>query len=203
MSAATFPCPRCGTAIRRNDRTRPPRLTCPRCRFLIFDYPRSCAGMLVVRDQRLLVLRRGHRPKRGFLDIPGGFMEAGESFEGAARRELKEETGLTVGRAELFAIYWDRYFLSGFGYFPTLNFYYIARWRSGEPVPADDAAGAEWVPIATLGRTRARPAWKHMRELFRDLRARTRGGRGRGAALPRDAAPSRSSSSSSPARRRA
>lgn len=172
MSGPGFPCPRCGRPIRRTTAPRPRRITCPRCRFLIFDYPRACAGMLVVRGGRLLVLRRGHRPKRGFLDIPGGFMEAGESFEAAARRELKEETGLTVGRAELFEIYWDRYFLRGFGYFPTLNFYYIARWRSGEPVPADDAAGADWVPIARLGHGVARPAWKHMRELFRDLRAR-------------------------------
>ena len=173
----TFPCPRCGRPIRRDIAARPPRITCPRCRFLIFDYPRSCSGMLVLRGDRLLVLRRGHAPKRGFLDIPGGFMEAGESFEHAARRELREETGLTLGRVELFGRYWDRYFLKGFGYFPTLNVYYLGRWRSGEAVPADDAAGAEWSPVAGLGRTRARPAWAHMRDVFRDLRARLRRGR--------------------------
>jgi 8-oxo-dGTP diphosphatase len=176
-SGPTFPCARCRRPLRRTTATRPRRITCPRCRFLIFDYPRSCSGMLVLRGDRLLVLRRGHAPKRGFLDIPGGFMEAGESFERAARRELREETGLTVGRVERLGIYWDRYFLKGFGFFPTLNVYYLARWRSGEAVAADDAAGAEWVPVAGLGRTRARPAWAHMREVFRDLRRRLARGR--------------------------
>ncbi len=133
--------------------------------------------MLVLRGDRLLVLRRGHAPKRGFLDIPGGFMEAGESFEQTARRELREETGLTVGRVERLGIYWDRYYLKGFGFFPTLNVYYQARWRSGEAVAADDAAGAEWAPVAQLGRTRARPAWAHMRQVFRDLRKRLGKGR--------------------------
>jgi ADP-ribose pyrophosphatase YjhB (NUDIX family) len=128
--------------------------------------------MLVLKEGALLMLRRAHRPKRGFLDVPGGFMEAGESFESAARRELREETGLTVGRAEPFNSYWDRYFLRGFGYIPTLNVYYLARWTGGEPRAGDDAASAEWVPLAKLGRTRARPAWRHMRELVRELRRR-------------------------------
>lgn len=176
MSAA-FPCARCGRPVRRNLRAAPPRIACPRCRYLIYDYPRPAAGMLVVKRGAVLVLRRGHAPKRGHLDIPGGFVDAGESIEAAARRELREETGLTVGRIEFLGFYWDRYYLRGFGYFPTMNFYYLARWRSGEPVAADDAAGAEWVPIARLGRVGGKPAWRHMARVYRDLKRRlgTRG----------------------------
>ena len=171
-----FPCVRCGRPVRRAQGVRPPRLTCPRCRYLIYDYPRPCAGMLVVKRGAVLVLRRGHAPKRGHLDIPGGFVDANESIEAAARRELLEETGLTVGRVEAMGFYWDRYYLRGFGYFPTMNFYYLARWRSGEPRAADDAASAEWVPLARLGRGGGRPAWKHMARVYRDLRRRLRGG---------------------------
>src|SRR5688572_30493143 len=118
----------------------------------MFDYPRACAGMVVVKGDRVLMLRRGHDPRRGWLDVPGGFMEAGESPEQAARRELVEETGLTVGAVRWLGLFWDRYFLRGFGYFPTMNFYYLGRWRAGEPRPDDDAAAAEWVPLAQLGR---------------------------------------------------
>src|SRR5260370_1172402 len=85
--------------IRKSDRiAAPPRIACPRCRYLIYDYPRPAAGMLVLKGDAVLVLRRGAAPKRGFLDIPGGFVDANEDLEAAARRELREETGLAVGR---------------------------------------------------------------------------------------------------------
>jgi ADP-ribose pyrophosphatase YjhB (NUDIX family) len=171
-----FPCARCGRPLRRNLRAAPPRIACPRCRYLIYDYPRPAAGMLVVKGDAVLVLRRGHPPKRGFLDIPGGFIDANEGIEAAARRELREETGLTVGRVEFLGFYWDRYYLRGFGFFPSMNFYYLARWRSGSARAADDAASAEWVPIVRLGRTGGRPAWKHMALVYRDLRRRLRAG---------------------------
>src|SRR5213593_2337397 len=102
----TLRCPNCGRPIRRSTGDRAPRITCPRCRYLIFDYPRSCAGMVVIKGDRALMLRRGEAPKRGYLDFPGGFMEAGESFEQAARRELVEETGLRVGPAEPLGLWW-------------------------------------------------------------------------------------------------
>ena len=168
--AGTFPCLRCGRPVSRTTRDDPRRIRCPRCRYLIYDYPRPCAGMVVVKEGAVLVLRRAHAPRRGCLDIPGGFMEAGEQIEAAARRELREETGLRVDRAEWLGFYWDRYYLRGFGYFPTMNFYYLARGRSGTPRAADDAASAEWLPTARLGRSGARLAWAHMRMLFRDVR---------------------------------
>jgi ADP-ribose pyrophosphatase YjhB (NUDIX family) len=138
----------------------------------MFDYPRPCAGFVVQRGDAVLVLRRGHAPKRGWLDVPGGFVEEGEDLEAAARRELREETGLTVGRAEWLGLYWDRYHLRGFGFIPTLNFYWIGRSRTGTPRAGDDAASAEWVPLDSLGRPGQRLAWAHMRRLFRDVRRR-------------------------------
>jgi 8-oxo-dGTP diphosphatase len=57
----------------------------------------SCAGA-VVRDERgrLLLVRRGTEPGRGLWSIPGGRVEPGETTEGAAVREVEEETGLRV-----------------------------------------------------------------------------------------------------------
>jgi 8-oxo-dGTP diphosphatase len=169
-----FPCARCGRPIRRVTRPTRRELACPRCRYLIYDYPRACAGVIVHRGADLLVLRRAHRPKRGWLDLPGGFVEADESLESAARRELLEETGLRVGALSWLGFYWDRYYLAGFGRFPTMNFYWLARWKSGTPRAADDAASAEWLPLATLGRPGARLAWTHMRDVLRDVRRRLR-----------------------------
>jgi ADP-ribose pyrophosphatase YjhB (NUDIX family) len=153
--------------VRRTPRGRPRKLRCPRCDYLIYDYPRAAAGVIVLRGREVLLLRRGHAPRVGCLDIPGGFIDAGESIEGAARRELLEETGLRMGRLRPLGFWWDRYYLRGFGFLPTMNFYYFGRYRGGVPRAADDAASAEWVPIE---RVRGRFAWKHMAELFREVR---------------------------------
>ena len=167
----TFPCAVCGRAVTRRaaTATRPKHITCPRCRYMIYDYPRSAAGMLVVRRGDVLLLERAHAPRIGYLDIPGGFIEACEEIEGAARRELKEETGLTLGRVDWLGFYWDTYAIKGFGRFPVMNFYFAGRWRSGEPKAADDAASAAWVPIRSLAGLRKRFAWAHMSPLLEDL----------------------------------
>jgi len=142
---------------------------------MMYDYPRPCAGTLVVRDGAVLVLRRGHAPRRGMLDVPGGFIEAGEDIESAARRELFEETGLRAGKTRWFGFFWDRYYLRGFGYFPTMNFYFITRSARGTPVAGDDAAACEWVEVAQLGRRGHRFAWNHMHDVVRQLRREMRG----------------------------
>jgi len=173
-----FGCPRCGRPLRRRP---PPRgahashaleIRCPTCRYRMFDYPRPCAGILLMRRGNLLVVRRGQAPKRGWLDTPGGFIDAGEEIESAARRELMEETGLRAGRCEPFGMYWDRYYLEGFGWFPTMNFYFLARSSTGVARAGDDAATLEWMPLERVGRGGARLAFRHMNEVIRDLRRR-------------------------------
>jgi len=176
--SASFPCAVCGRRVSRRppSGSRPRHIICPRCRYVIYDYPRAAAGVLVVKRGHVLLLERAHEPRKGCLDVPGGFMEAGETIEAAARRELKEETGLTLGAVEPAGFYWDTYFIRGFGRFPVMNFYFLGRWRQGEPRAADDAATASWVPIGELPGLRKRFAWAHMTPLLRDLARRVRDG---------------------------
>ena len=59
-------------------------------------HPVVGVGAVVVRDGRALIVKRAHEPRKGEWSLPGGLLELGESLVDAARREIKEETGLDV-----------------------------------------------------------------------------------------------------------
>lgn len=97
-----------------------------------------------IRNGRILLVRRGRPPFRGRWALPGGFVEYRETVEGAVTRELAEETGLRARPARLVGVYSgpDR---DPRG--PTTSVAFRMSGRGGRPTGADDAAGAEWVPL--------------------------------------------------------
>lgn len=96
----------------------------------------------------VLLITRRFAPFRGRFALPGGFVEPGEMIEDAARRELAEETGVT-GAPGIFTQ------LGAYGLAhrdprgDTLSVVYLAiAAEFGEVTAGDDAATAEWVPVA-------------------------------------------------------
>ena len=70
---------------------------CVACHSVAYRNPLPVVVLLVpVNTGGLVVIRRGERPKKGQLALPGGFIEVGESWQEAAVRELYEEAGLKV-----------------------------------------------------------------------------------------------------------
>ena len=108
-------------------------------------------GIVVIKHESVLLVRRGKPPNVGSWTLPGGAQEVGETMEAAARRELLEETGVSVGRLH-FAAHVDNIRRDAEGrvqfHYTILDF--AARWESGEPVAGSDVTEAAWVPLDGL-----------------------------------------------------
>lgn len=66
--------------------------------------PRLGVGACIVRDGKLLLLQRLRNPEAGHWSIPGGKIDFLEPIEDALRREVAEETGLTLGPLRLLSV---------------------------------------------------------------------------------------------------
>ncbi|MEE9402308.1 MAG: NUDIX hydrolase, partial [Desulfobacteria bacterium] len=60
------------------------------------ENPQVAVGAIVIKDGRVLLVKRSQPPSKGLWAIPGGRVELGETLKEAAEREIMEETGLTI-----------------------------------------------------------------------------------------------------------
>lgn len=108
--------------------------------------PIPAVGVVCVRGDEVLLIRRGTPPKQGEWSIPGGRIEPGEPARVAALRELKEETGVDAELIGLIDVV-DAVFQNRSGDLITRHYVlidFVARWQAGEPVAGDDAADARF-----------------------------------------------------------
>lgn len=108
-------------------------------------------GVVVLKGDHVLLIRRGQPPRQGEWSIPGGRHELGETVRETAVREVLEETGVSIANLALVdvvdvvappeeraqRISWT-----------LIDF--RADWAGGEPRAGGDAAAAEWVPLDRL-----------------------------------------------------
>jgi ADP-ribose pyrophosphatase YjhB (NUDIX family) len=119
--------------------------------------PATAASVFVLKDNKVLYGIRSSDPGKGKLDLPGGFIEVGETAEQAAIRETKEELGIDVVLVDFLGSYATTY--NGR---PNLNMSFVARmtggqiqagddmsngqpvWRSIDDLPGPDEQAADW-----------------------------------------------------------
>ncbi|MEZ5283437.1 MAG: NUDIX hydrolase [Vicinamibacterales bacterium] len=110
-------------------------------------------GGVIVRGDRALIVRRAQEPRKGEWSLPGGVVELGETLEEALRREISEETGLSVEVGALIETF-DRIHRDGSGrvryHFVIVDYLCLAGDASGEAVAATDVDGVAWVGVDGL-----------------------------------------------------
>ena len=106
--------------------------------------PVAAVGVICLRGDEVLLIRRGQPPRQGEWSLPGGRVEPGETLREAALRELREETGVEARLGPLVDVV-DGIFPASGRHYVLIDF--AARWQSGEPVAGDDAADARFWPL--------------------------------------------------------
>lgn len=120
--------------------------------------PTPAVGVVCLRGEDVLLVRRGAPPMQGRWSLPGGRIEWGERAADAALRELTEETGCRAELVGLIDVVDAVLTRSGardeapkdppWGHYVLID--YAARWLSGEPVGGDDADEARFFSPAEI-----------------------------------------------------
>ncbi len=161
ISSFTF-CPKCRAELVLEHYDHRQRKICPSCGFVDYHNPVPAAGAIVVRDGKLLLVKRAENPYKGDWCIPAGYMEWDESPSHCAERELKEETGLEIRAKSIFEVY------SGTDD-PRTNavlILYFCDEVGGEAVAGDDAAELRFFSLAEIP---GNIAFEAHRQALRDL----------------------------------
>ena len=115
------------------------------------------ASIVALRRDSVLLVKRGRGLFAGLWSFPGGRIDPGETAEAAARRELAEETGLTLGALASLGL-----FRPAAEHSALVIEVFAGRASAGEPVAGDDASEARFVPferVLSLSTTPGAARW--------------------------------------------
>ena len=110
------------------------------------DSPKVGVGIIVVKDGKVVLLQRKNAHGEGTWCFPGGHLEAGESWEDCAKREVVEETGITIRNVRFAGVTNDIFEEEGKHY---ITIFMVSDWESGEaritePEKCTDMGWFDW-----------------------------------------------------------
>lgn len=161
-------CPKCAGSLEfiiPNEYEEHKQLVCSECGFVFYQNSKPTAGAIIVdKNDNILLAKRAYKPKAGYWDVPGGFLEYGEDPEEAVKREIREELNVEIEITQLVGVYSDYYSLTEV---ELVCIYYTAKITSGTPTPSSDIADCEWFHYDKLPKEFA---FKNNVEALRDFK---------------------------------
>lgn len=135
-------CPLCGQKmIEKKDNPQ-----CSSCGFIFYINPApGCCAIIENDKQQILLVKRKYDPKKGYWDLPGGFIAPGEDLDTSTKRELREELGINIEVKKVVGSYPNVYIFQNVAY-PTLSIVVVAKIVGGHPHPADDITEYAFFP---------------------------------------------------------
>lgn len=136
-------CPNCSEKLVKK---RKNLFICNNCDFHYYINPVPANAIILENAKgEILLAKRKFAPKKGYWDLPGGFMDLNESMEQAVKRELKEELGIGIKNFSFFHSYADRYLYKGINYH-IIAFTFIGKIGKQKLAPKDDVSEIAFFP---------------------------------------------------------
>jgi len=133
-------CPKCGEPGFSPDTEK--SLKCNSCGFRYFINMSASVGAIIrnEKDEVLFTIRK-HDPAAGMLDLPGGFVDPGETAEEAIKREIFEELNLKINKIDFVGTFTNKYLYAAIEY-QTLDIVFNCSVESFQELQvADDVSG--------------------------------------------------------------
>lgn len=135
-------CPLCsGNLVSQQD-----FLKCSKCGYPVYINPVPCNGAIIENEKgEILLVKRMFAPKKGYWDLPGGFLDAFEDWRESVGREVLEELNIKIEINKIVGVYSDTYIYKGIKR-PTLGIIVSAKVVGGDFKIADDISEFKFFP---------------------------------------------------------
>jgi NAD+ diphosphatase len=160
-------CPKCGRQEFVPDTEK--SLKCENCGFRYFINMNAAVAAIIRNDKNeVLFTVRKHEPAAGLLDLPGGFVDMGETAEDAIVREVFEELNLTITDTAFCGSYTNKYVYCEIEY-QTLDLVFNCLVENFQNIQAaDDVSG--FVFRDPMSVSPEEIGLKSVREIVKDIR---------------------------------